>query len=62
MDTSESEYTEEELKEIGRLKGLCLAQITKNSVHSFKNQLQDLMKEAEGLFEGFTTGLTDEDQ
>ena len=57
----QSEYSEEELKEIGRLKGLCLAHFTKNSAHSLKNQLKNVMKEAEGIFEGFTEGLTDKE-
>ena len=54
----QSDYSEEEIREIGRLKGLCLAQITKCSVNSFADQLKDVMKEAEGIFEGFTEGLT----
>ena len=58
----QSDYSEEEIKEIGRLKGLCLAQITKYSVHSFKDKLNNVMKEAEGIFEGFTEGLTDQEK
>ena len=59
LKQNQSEYSDEEIKEIGRLKGLCLAQIAKYSVHSFKDQLNNVIKEAEGLFEGFTEGLTD---
>ena len=58
----QSDYSEEEIKEIGRLKGLCLTQITKYSVHSFKDKLNNVMKEAEGIFEGFTEGLTDKEK
>lgn len=57
-----SEYSEEEIKEIGRLKGLCLAHFAKYKVYSIKDQLKNVMKEAEGLFEGFTKGLTDKKQ
>ena len=54
-----SEYTDEELKEIGRLKGKCLAQFTKYSSKAFTNGVKDVMKEAEGLLEGFTQGFED---
>ena len=50
------------LKEIGRLKGICLAQFTKYSIKSFKNGLEDAMKEMEGIMEGFTQGLKDIDE
>ena len=48
-----------ELKEIGRLKGIYLAQLTKYSIKSFKNGLEDAMKEAEGIMEGFKQGFED---
>ena len=50
---------DEELKEIGRLKGIYLAQLTKYSIKSFKNGLEDAMKEAEGIMEGFKQGFED---
>lgn len=59
LKQNQSDYSDEEIKEIGRLKGLCLAQIAKSSAHSFKEQLKNVINEAEGLFEGFTEGLTD---
>ena len=59
MDQYMSEYTDEELKEIGRLKGICFAQFTKHSIKTFKNGLENVMKEAEGLIEGFTQGFED---
>lgn len=59
LKQNQSEYSDEEIKEIGRLKGLCLAQIAKYSVHSFKDQLKNVINEAEGMFEGLTEGLTD---
>ena len=60
LEQYQSEYSEEEIKEIGRLKGLCLAQITKCSASSFTGQLKNAMKEAEGIFEGFSEGLIDQ--
>ena len=57
IEQYKSQYTDEELKEIGRLKGICLAQFTKHSILTFKNDFEDAMKEAEGLMEGFTQGI-----
>lgn len=62
IEQYKEEYTDEELKEIGRLKGICLAQFTKYSIKSFKNGLEDAMKEMEGIMEGFTQGLKDIDE
>ena len=59
IEQYKSEYTDEELKEIGRLKGKCLAQFTKYSIKAFSNGVKDVMKEAEGLLEGFTQGFED---
>ncbi len=52
------EYTDEELKEIGRLKGVLLAQYTKYSVQSIKDGVENAMKEAEGLIDGFINGVS----
>ena len=57
IEQYKSEYTDEEIKEIGRLKGICPAQFTKHSIKTFKNGFEDVMKEAEGLIEGFTEGF-----
>lgn len=62
IEQYKSEYTDEELKEIGRLKGICLAQFTKHSFKTFKNGLEDAMKEAEGLIEGFSQGFGDKEE
>lgn len=59
IEQYKNEYTDEELKEIGRLKGIFLAQLTKYSIKSFKNGLEDAMKEAEGVVEGFRQGFED---
>jgi hypothetical protein len=52
------EYTNEELKEIGRLKGILLAQYTKNSFKSIKEDVESATKEAEGLIDGFLNSFT----
>ena len=47
------EYTDEELKEIGRIKGQILAKMTKSAVKDLKKQMEDLSKQLEGGLEGF---------
>ena len=53
MEQYKGEYTDEEIKEIGRLKGILLAHYTKYSVKSIKKGVENAMKEAEGLIDGF---------
>lgn len=48
------QYSDEEKKEIGRLKGICLAYITKYSVKNFQKNMEDAFKEVEGIVEGFS--------
>ena len=48
-----SEYTDEELKEIGRIKGQILAKMAKSAVKDLKKQMEDLSKQLEGGLEGF---------
>ena len=62
IEQYKSEYTDAELKEIGRLKGICLAQFTKHSFKTFKDGFEDAMKEAEGLIEGFSQGFGDKEE
>lgn len=62
IEQYKNEYTDEELKEIGRLKGFYLAQLTKYSIKSFKNGLEDAIKEAEGVIEGFQQGFEDTEE
>ena len=58
MELHKGEYTDEELKEIGRLKGILLAQYTKYSVKSIKNGVENAMKEAEGIIDGFLNSFS----
>ena len=57
IEQYKDEYTDEELKEIGRLKGILLAQYTKASVKSITSGVENAMKEAEGLVDGFLDGF-----
>ena len=52
-ELAKHEYTDEELKEIGRLKGKCIGYLTKQSLKDFEKQIEDLTKELEGGIEGF---------
>lgn len=60
IEQYKDEYTDEELKEIGRLKGILLAQYTKASVNSITSGVENAMKEAEGLVEGLFDGFSNE--
>ena len=60
MEQYKGEYTDEEIKEIGRLKGILLAQYTKYSVKNIKNGVENAMKEAEGLIDGFLNSFPNE--
>lgn len=52
------EYSEEELKEIGRLKGKCMAYLTKQSLKDMEKQMKNLTKELEGSVKGFLEVLS----
>ena len=62
IEQYKSEYTDAELKEIGRLKGICYVQFTKHSIKTFKNGIENAMKEVEGMLEGFTQGFEDNEE
>lgn len=59
LEKYHSEYTDAELKEIGKKKGKCLALFTKHSVINFKENMEDVMHEATGIIEGFSEGLNE---
>lgn len=60
IEQYKNEYTDEECKEIGRLKGILLAQYAKNSVRSFKNGVENAINEAEGIVDGFLNSFSSE--
>lgn len=51
------QYTDEEMKEIGRLKGKCAGLIAKKAMNSATQKLEDFSKQAEGMIEGFMEGI-----
>lgn len=57
IELYKDEYTNEELKEIGRLKGILLVQHTKNTVKSIKERVESAVNETEGLIEGFLSSF-----
>lgn len=56
-----SEYTDEELREIGRLEGICLTYFTKQSLHTLNNDIKNAIKETEGIWDGFAKEFSKED-
>lgn len=59
-ELAKHEYTDEELKEIGRLKGKCIGYLTKQSIQNLEKQIKDLAKELEGGVEGFWEVLSND--
>lgn len=59
-ELAKHEYTDEELKEIGRLKGKCMGYLTKQSIKDLEKQIKDLTKELEGGIEGFLEVLSND--
>lgn len=58
INTHQGEYTDEEKKQIGKLKGTCLWYETKHAARSFKQNMKDALQEAQGVIEGFTDEAT----
>ena len=54
------DYTDEELKEIGRLKGRYLGYITKQAIKETEKQANDFLKELEGGISGFLEAMSEE--
>jgi GTPase involved in cell partitioning and DNA repair len=55
------EFTDEQLKHIGKLKGQCVAIITRKKTSVIKNSLHRLGQEAEGFIYGLKDGLKNEE-
>lgn len=55
----QDQYTDEEIKEIGRMEGICLGYATKYCVKSIKKDLNSVVKGAEGFLEGFSDAFGD---
>jgi len=54
------EFTDEQLKHIGELKGKCTAVFARKKASDLKNSLHRIGKEVEGFIEGISGGLEEE--
>lgn len=52
------EYTDEELKEISRLRGKYVGYLTKHSLEDLEKQINEIPKQIEGAIEGFMEVLS----
>lgn len=57
----QNEYTDEELKEIGKLQGRYAAKVTKAAIKETKDALETFSKQFESQMEGFIEELQNED-
>lgn len=60
LEKYSSDYTDEELREIGRLKGQCAAIMAKYNIKELKKEIKDAMNEATGIVEGFAKEIKNE--
>lgn len=52
-EIDQNEYTDEELKEIGKLKARCMKQMSKGALKQFQREIYSVSKQLEGAFEEF---------
>lgn len=57
LEEYNGQYSAEEKKEIGKLKGACHAYMTKYSIKNLKNKMEHAINEAQGWAEGFTDAI-----
>ena len=55
------EYTDEELKEIGKIKARCLKQMTKGAMKQLQDGIHSITKQMEGAIEEFGIDSDDDD-
>lgn len=60
IDRYNSQYTEEELKKINRLKGACLAKIAKKAYNDTSRQIEEAIKSSPDIIKGFIDELDNE--
>jgi len=54
LETNRKDYTDEQIKEIGRLKGRYAAFLVKEGFNDIKESIKDLENQMEGFIEGMT--------
>ena len=59
-EMSKYEFSDDELKEIGKLKGRIYDKMTENALKDFSKQLEDWGKQIEGGLEGFFEELNED--
>lgn len=59
-EMSKYEFSDDELKEIGKLKGRIYAKMTKNALKDFSKQMEEWGKQIEGGVEGFFEELNED--
>ena len=59
-ELTQYEYTDEELKKIGHMKGKCMGYLTKQSLNNIEKKIKDFTKELEGGIEGFLEVLSND--
>ena len=62
MRLAPPEYTDEELDEIGRLKGKYLGLQTKHTIENIEKRATDFGKQLDGVIEGFSDVFSQDDQ
>lgn len=56
------DFTDQELKHIGELKGKCIAVFTRKKASDFKNDLHRIGQEIKGFIDGFAKGIDDNNE
>lgn len=59
IDSYHTEYTPEEWEEIGRLKGECVAYLTRNAVDHMSNRVKETMYQIKGGLRGINAAMQD---
>jgi hypothetical protein len=59
VETNRKDYTDEQIKEIGRLQGRYAAILVKENIYEIKNSIKNLKNQMEGFIEGITDSTND---
>lgn len=59
IERHRSEYTPDEIREIGRLQGKCAGYMTKEALRNLPGQINSALKQVEGALDGMTDALSE---
>jgi hypothetical protein len=62
LEVNRGNYTDEQVKEIGKIKGRYTALILKKGIHDFKEIIKDLGTQMDGFIEGLTDSTNNKDK